>query len=124
MGENRSIQMGNSAVLAWPRTREFVVVLHIGFLLIGIVTTLLGPILPMLATKWSLDDAELGFFFMAQFTGAILGSALSSWLIVRTGLVRLMVCSYAAMAVAVACLGFDSWLVGLLAIFGWAWRLD
>jgi fucose permease len=115
VSENRPFEMGNSAVSS--RAREFVVVLHVGFLLIGVVTTLLGPILPTLAIKWSLDDAELGFFFMAQFSGAIIGSALSSWLIVRIGLLRLMVGGYAAMAVAVACLGVDAWLVGLLSIF-------
>jgi len=91
--------------------------LHAGFLLIGVVTTLLGPILPMLAIKWSLDDAELGLFFTAQFTGAIIGSAWSSRMIVRTGLLRLMVCGYGAAAGAVACLTIASWLIGLVAAF-------
>jgi MFS transporter, FHS family, glucose/mannose:H+ symporter len=117
MGENHPIQMEDSTASSWSRARELVVILHVGFLLIGVVTTLLGPILPMLATKWSLDDAELGLFFMAQFTGAIIGSALSSWLIVRTGLLRLMVCGYAATAGAVACLAVNSWLIGLLSVF-------
>ena len=108
--------MGDSTVSSWPRARELIVVLHVGFLLIGVVTTLLGPILPMLATKWSLDDAELGLFFMAQFTGAIIGCALSSWVIVRAGLLRLMVCGYAATAGAVVCLGVNSWLIGLLSV--------
>src|SRR4029450_2901003 len=83
MGENHPIQMEDSTASSWSRARELVVILHVGFLLIGVVTTFLGPILPMLATKWSLDDAELGLFFMAQFTGAIIGCALSSRVIVR-----------------------------------------
>ena len=85
------------------REREFIFLLHAGFLLIGVVTTLLGPILPMLAIKWSLDDAELGLFFMAQFTGAIVGSALSSRMIVRTGLLRLWFAVMSRQRVAVAC---------------------
>jgi MFS transporter, FHS family, glucose/mannose:H+ symporter len=117
MGENRPNKSGSSTDVSWPSGREFVFLLHAGFLLIGVVTTLLGPILPMLAIKWSLDDAELGLFFMAQFTGAIIGSALSNRVIVRIGLLRLMVCGYVAMAVAVACLGIDSWLIGLVAVF-------
>jgi FHS family glucose/mannose:H+ symporter-like MFS transporter len=117
MDENRPIQVRDSTVWSWRRGREFVVVVHAGFLLIGVVTTLLGPILPMLAIKWSLDDAELGLFFMAQFTGAIIGCALSSRVIVRTGLLRLMVCGYAASAVAVACLGVDFWWIALVSVF-------
>lgn len=117
MDENPPIQREKSVVSSWQRQRSFVVLLHAGFLLIGVVTTLLGPILPMLAIKWSLDDAELGLFFTAQFTGAIIGSAWSSRMIVRTGLLRLMVCGYAAAAGAVACLTIASWLIGLVAAF-------
>ena len=117
MDENPPIQREKSVVSSWQRQRSFVVLLHAGFLLIGVVTTLLGPILPMLAIKWSLDDAELGLFFTAQFTGAIIGSAWSSRVIVRTGLLRLMVCGYAAAAGAVACLTIASWLIGLVAAF-------
>ena len=117
MDENPPIQREKSVVSSWQRQRSFVILLHAGFLLIGVVTTLLGPILPMLAIKWSLDDAELGLFFTAQFTGAIIGSAWSSRVIVRTGLLRLMVCGYAAAAGAVACLTIASWLIGLVAAF-------
>jgi MFS transporter, FHS family, glucose/mannose:H+ symporter len=117
MDEDRPIQSPESVVSSWQGEREFVVLLHAGFLLIGVVTTLLGPILPMLAIKWSLDDAELGLFFTAQFTGAIIGSAWSSRMIVRTGLLRLMVFGYGAAAGAVACLTIASWLIGLVAAF-------
>ncbi len=99
------------------RDKKFVLLLHGGFLLIGVVTTLLGPILPMLAAQWSLDDAELGLLFTAQFSGAIIGAALSGRMIVQLGLFRLMVWGYVTMAGAVACLGISSWLIGLLAVF-------
>jgi MFS transporter, FHS family, glucose/mannose:H+ symporter len=70
---------------------------------------LLGPILPILAARWRLDDAEAGSLFIAQFTGAMIGSALSSPMIARFGSLRLMAFSYAGMAAAVACLGVNSW---------------
>ncbi len=117
MDENHAMKVGESTLSSWQRERAFVVLLHAGFLLIGIVTTLLGPILPMLAVKWSLDDAELGLFFTAQFTGAIIGCALSSRVIIGMGLVRLMVCGYGATAVAVICLSIATWWVGLFAVF-------
>jgi fucose permease len=51
------------------RDRQLLPLLRSGFLLVGIVHTLLGPILPMLAARWRLDDAEAGSLFIAQFTG-------------------------------------------------------
>jgi MFS transporter, FHS family, glucose/mannose:H+ symporter len=117
MGKKSPISAEKTRVHSPERHREFVLLLHGGFLLIGVVTTLLGPILPMLATRWSLDDAELGLLFTAQFSGAIIGCAVSSWMIVQLGFFRLMVCGYAATAGAVACLGIGSWLIGFLSVF-------
>ena len=102
---------------SWRRDRQLAFLLHFGFLLIGVVTTLLGPILPMLATRWHLGDAEAGWLFTAQFTGGIIGSALSSRMILRLGLLRLMACGYVTIGVAVACLGVSSWAIGLLSVF-------
>jgi len=36
-------------------------VLHAGFALTGVLTTLLGPVLPALSARWRLDDAQAGF---------------------------------------------------------------
>ena len=99
------------------RDRQLAPLLHCGFLLVGVVTTLLGPILPILAARWRLDDAEAGSLFVAQFTGAMIGSALSGPMIERWGSLRLIACGYAALAAAVVCLGVNSWGVGLLSVF-------
>ena len=65
-----------------PLTGAFTV-LHVGFVLTGIVTTLLGPILPTLITRWSLSDSGAGLFFTLQFCGNLAGvaslGALLSW---------------------------------------------
>lgn len=114
MAENHPA--GDPKVSSWQRDRQLALLLHFGFLLIGVVTTLLGPILPMLAAKWDLGDAEAGGLFFAQFTGGIIGSALSSQMIGQFGLLRLTACGYAATAVAVACLGVGSWGIGLLSV--------
>ena len=109
--------VGEPIVYSWQRDRQLALLLHSGFLLIGVVNTLLGPILPMLAARWHLDDGKVGSLFIAQFTGAIIGSALSSPMIERVGLLRLMACGYAVMAAAVACLSVSSWQIGLLSVF-------
>jgi MFS transporter, FHS family, glucose/mannose:H+ symporter len=98
------------------RERQLAPLLHCGFLLVGVVSTLLGPILPMLAARWRLDDAEAGSLFIAQFTGAMIGSALSGPMTERWGSLRIMTCGYAVMAAGVACLSVDSWWVGLLSV--------
>jgi fucose permease len=44
-----------------------------GFLLAGLGTVLLGPILPTLAQHWTLSDSQCGLLLAANFTGAFLG---------------------------------------------------
>ena len=105
------------------RDRQLASLLHSGFLLVGVIHTLLGPILPMLAARWRLDDAEAGSLFIAQFTGAMIGSALSSLMVDWLGSLRLMGCGYAAMAAAVACLGVNSWGIGLLSVLSYGFAI-
>ena len=47
--------------------------LHILFLMTGIGTTLVGPILPLLMRTWQIHDAQAGILFPAQFLGAFVG---------------------------------------------------
>jgi len=49
--------------------------MNAAFLLAGLATFLLGPILPLLTTKWRLSDQQAGLLLLAQFTGATLGGA-------------------------------------------------
>jgi fucose permease len=107
-----------SIISSPPGSGQLALLAHAGFLLIGVVNTLLGPILPMLSAKWQLDDAQAGYLFIAQFAGAMLGSALSSPLIKRLGFLPLLAGGYGVMSVAVACLGVGSWAFGIVAVSG------
>jgi FHS family glucose/mannose:H+ symporter-like MFS transporter len=49
--------------------------MHAAFLLAGLATMLLGPILPLLSRQWHLQDSQAGLLLLAQFTGATLGGA-------------------------------------------------
>ena len=93
---------------------------HSGFVVAGAVTILLGPILPMLAARFSLKDAQTGYFFLAQFLAAILGSAVSSYLIPRWGFKKSFLASFILIAVGVATLGRFEWIGTLasIAIYG------
>lgn len=79
------------------------------------VTTLLGPVLPLLIARWKLDDVHAGLLFTAQFIASVLGVLLSSWLLSRRGYKACLVLGFACMGVGVAALGGGSWTVGMAA---------
>jgi FHS family glucose/mannose:H+ symporter-like MFS transporter len=89
---------------------------HAGFVVAGAVTILLGPILPMLAARWSLRDSQTGYFFLAQFLTAILGSAVSSFVIPRWGFKKSFLASFILIAIGVATLGRFEWIGTLISI--------
>ncbi len=74
---------------------------------------MLGPVLPILADKWRLSDVQAGRFFLAQFGGAITGSALSGLLMRRLGVITTIAAGYGGLALAVLALSANEWLVGL-----------
>jgi fucose permease len=47
--------------------------LHLGFVLTGIGTALVGPLLPLLAMHWHMQDARSGLLITGQFIGAFFG---------------------------------------------------
>jgi FHS family glucose/mannose:H+ symporter-like MFS transporter len=88
--------------------------LHAGFVLTGIATVLLGPLLPFFAARWRLSDAQAGLFFTAQFTGSLCGTALTSLFLPRRGFRFVFRAGYALMACGTALLWHSSWLGALL----------
>jgi fucose permease len=64
------------------------ILLHFSFFVVGIVTVLLGQILPILAVNLALNDEQSSFFFTAQFGGSIIGTVATAFLIGRLGFVR------------------------------------
>lgn len=94
-----------------------VVVLHASFALSGVITTLLGPLLPVLAARWSLSDAQSGYLFAAQFTGSIAGVCLSSLSMPRWGYGRTLVAAFVLISTGAALLESGPWLSGLSAVF-------
>ncbi len=77
-----------------------VVWLHIAFAATGFGTTLLGCLLPTLHSAWSLTDAQAGFLFACQFTGAAIGA-----LLVRADLFRSIQEGYFVMVAGAVALG-------------------
>lgn len=87
-----------------------------GFVLTGIVTTLLGPVLPVLSAKWSLSDARAGYLFASQFLGSSAGTIVSAFIIARLGFGRSLAFGFGVMALGVAALGLAPWPSCLAAV--------
>jgi FHS family glucose/mannose:H+ symporter-like MFS transporter len=90
--------------------------IHIDFLLTGIVMTFLGPMLPILSVRWALTDARSGSLIFAQFFSSMFGMLLSGVLVERLGYRLTLILGLALMASGMALLAFGPWLLGLFAI--------
>ena len=96
------------------------VVLYATFVLTGVVTTLLGPALPVLVSWWGLDDGRAGLLFAAQFVGSMLGSVLSSVGMTHLGFRPTLLAGVALIAAGVGALGWgDTHAIGTTAIFAY-----
>lgn len=90
--------------------------IHVGFVLTGVMTTLLGPTLPILSARWSLNDAQAGYLFTSQFASSIIGVAISSWLIQRRGYRLTLMLGMVLMGLGAGVLATASWEVGLTSV--------
>jgi FHS family glucose/mannose:H+ symporter-like MFS transporter len=91
--------------------------IHAQFILVGVTTVLLGPLLPAIAEHWSMRDLQSGYFFPAQFSGNMLGSLLSTRLLPRWGFARLCAVAMAILFSGLAILALGSRQIGLAGIF-------
>ena len=82
--------------------------IYSSFVLAGVVTTLLGPILPLLAARWALTDEQAGLFFTFQFFGNLAGIALLGTLLTRCGYGGTFVIGFASIAAGIAGLNFGN----------------
>ncbi len=91
--------------------------IHVGFVLIGIVTTLLGVIMPALSARLNLNDAQSGIFFTVQFAGSLLGTFASAVLWKRFGFLITLFVGLIVMAIGILGLGWLDWKGVVLCFF-------
>jgi MFS transporter, FHS family, glucose/mannose:H+ symporter len=84
------------------KTRNIISLLFAAFVVNGVVTVILGPVLPILIARWGLSDSRAGLFFPTQFVGSWLGTLVSSALIARTGYRLAIGIGYAMLGLGVA----------------------
>ena len=83
------------------------------FALTGMVTTMLGPILPDLLLRWSLSDAAAGALFSAQFSGGMAGGAVSGLLVTSLGDRRALALGYGTMVLGLVVVATGSHAVAV-----------
>jgi fucose permease len=101
-------------------TTPMLVTAHAAFLVTGTVTTLLGPLLPVLNARWLLNDASAGLLFTAQFTGSMAGVVISDPLVTSRGFRSALITGLTAMAAGVCTLALADWPLALapVALYG------
>jgi FHS family glucose/mannose:H+ symporter-like MFS transporter len=99
-----------------PFTTSGTVLLHVDFLLIGIVMTFLGPILPILAARWQISDSKSGALFFAQFFSSMFGMLLSSVSVQRKGYRLTLMLGLAMMAAGMSLLAVGPYWLGVIAV--------
>lgn len=104
----------NSPIAAKKR---LVIFLHAGFLLIGILTVLLGQILPFLSARLAFSDEQAGYLFAAQFAGSLTGAFFYNRTIKKFGYPKMLASGFCLMAAGCFGLNFDSWFNCSAAIF-------
>src|SRR6266481_9904000 len=88
-------------------------VAFITFIPTGIVNVLIGPLLPSLSARSSLNDTQAGTLFTAQFLASTVGVVFSGILVPRFGYRAVMVLGLTCMAMGVSTLMAGSWMFGL-----------
>ena len=74
-------------------------------------TTMLGPLLPLLAARWALSDASAGALFTAQFVGQLTTTTLSTLITGRLGERRTLAIGFVLVSVGVCAVGVvPAWL--------------
>jgi fucose permease len=89
--------------------------LFAGFVLSGIATTIVGPLLPVFIRRWGLDDGQAGLFSSIQFLAALGGTLASSVIASWYGYRPALVLGYALMGGGLACLNADAHAFALAA---------
>src|SRR5450755_1869448 len=99
-----------------PSTRKLILAGQIAFFPTGILTTLLGPMLPILIARWAMNDTQAGNLFLVQFLSMLVGVQLSGVLLARWGFRPAFLSGLLLMASGVATIYMGSLWLGLAAV--------
>lgn len=105
-----------AAPVGTPSARPLTYAAYISFVPVGIATVLLGPLLPTLSARWSLNYSQAGALFTAQYLASTCAVALSGFLASRHGFRFPMKAGLLLMAFGLALLLTGSRILGIFCI--------
>lgn len=109
--------MPNTSTHNWASSAEALTFAsYISFLPIGIATVLLGPMLPTLSARWSLNYSQAGALFTAQYIASTCAVAVSSLVVLIRGYRFAIKAGLLLIAVALALLLQGSVVLGVVCI--------
>ena len=91
------------------------IALHIGFIVAGMATTLLGPVLPALTQRWSMSDVVAGSLFTAQFLSAMTATLVAPAVAARIGARGALAAGFGLLSVGIVTIGLASHAIGVVA---------
>jgi FHS family glucose/mannose:H+ symporter-like MFS transporter len=96
--------------------RKLVLAGQLAFLPTGVLTTLLGPMLPILIARWAMNDTQAGNLFLVQFLASLAGVQWSGFLLTRFGFRPAFLLGLLLMAGGVGTLYLGSHIEGLISV--------
>jgi MFS transporter, FHS family, glucose/mannose:H+ symporter len=96
-------------------SKGLLALLAAGFILTGIPTVIVGPVLPLFISRWSLSDAQAGLFFSVQFTAALCGVWITTAFTSRYGYRPSLVIGYVLTGAGLAALNAPTHVLALAA---------
>jgi MFS transporter, FHS family, glucose/mannose:H+ symporter len=100
--------------------RALTIISCVAFIPIGIATVLLGPMLPSLSARWSLNYSQAGALFTAQYIASTCAVALSGAIVSWKGFQFAIKCGLVLIAVGLALLLTGPRMLGIacIAVYG------
>jgi MFS transporter, FHS family, glucose/mannose:H+ symporter len=110
--------MPSSATAPTTASKALTSAANASFIPIGMVTVLLSPLLPTLLSQWSLDYAQAGALFTAQFLASTVAVGFSGILVARFGFRFAMNAGLLVIAASAAALLAGPRILGIACIAG------
>jgi MFS transporter, FHS family, glucose/mannose:H+ symporter len=108
--------ISQTAIPTSSANRKLILAGQIAFFPTGVLTTLLGPMLPILIARWAMNDTQAGNLFLVQFLASLVGVQLSGVLLSRWGFRPAFLLGLLMMAAGVSTLYLGSLWLGLASV--------
>lgn len=109
--------LDNQDISRQSKNKAVRIFLYLSFILVGIINTFLGPVLPFLSEKWRLNDIQAGYLLAMQPLGGLLGALAASVLYSRFSSRWILAAGHIFIVISLFGLNSNIWGIGLFSSF-------